>query len=107
MRRFLLSENTKFYFEAFGLQHIVTLFLILFGIILIFVFRKKIQRIKPSTEKKLRIIFAILLIFNMLFYRFIYMYYGIYDIKYHLSLYYCHITNYLFALALLIDYKPF
>lgn len=43
----------------------------------------------------------------MLIYRLAYIYYGVYDVKVHLDLYYCHIVNYLFVLSLLLNYKPF
>lgn len=107
MRDFLLSKNRNFPFELFGKQHILMIIITLYLFVLIFIFRKKIFKLSERTFNILRIMFIFIILGNMLLYRGSYIYYGVYNIKIHLSLYYCHIVNYLFVIALLINYKPF
>lgn len=107
MKKFFLSENRNFPFKLLGVQHISMLIITLFLFILVFKFKEKLIKLNNKNFKLLRIIIGLMLLLNMFVYRFSYMYYGIYDIKIHLSLYYCHIVNYMFVAALIINYMPF
>ena len=107
MKKFLLSQNTSFPFTNFGLQHILILILTILCFIIIYVNQSKLQMLNYKQDKKIRFTIIIVLLLNMFIYRVSYMYYGVYDIKLHLSLYLCHITNYLFVILLLINYKTF
>lgn len=106
MERFFLSRNTNFEFELFGFQHMILIFITVIGLILIYKFRFKINNLNEKQIKKIRYTIISLILINMLLYRGSYIYYGVYDIKKHLSLYYCHIVNYLFVFCLIINYKP-
>lgn len=107
MENFFLSRNSNFGFELFDWQHKILLIITLFLFLLLFIFREKISTMNYRNKKIFeKIIIAVILI-NMFLYRGSYIYYGVYDIKKHLSLYYCHIVNYLLVISLIIKYKPF
>ncbi len=107
MKNFLLSRNDNFPFKMFGIQHLImTLVTIVLFIIVYKLKDNKILR-QPKNYKKIRIIIAMIILLNMFIYRGSYLYYGEYDIKVHLSLYFCHIVNYLFVFSLILNYKPF
>lgn len=105
MRDFFLSNNTNYPFELFGFQHCVLLLITMFAFLLMFVLKKRIMDINNKKFRIIRIVMGIIIFFNMFIYRVSYMYYDVYDIKIHLSLYYCHIVNYLFVISLIINYK--
>ena len=107
MRDFLLSKNMKFPFKLFGIQHILIIVITIILFLLILIFKKKLFKIDNNHFRILRFIIIFILLSNMLIYRLSYMHYGVYNIKIHLSLYYCHITNYLFIFSLLINQKSF
>ena len=105
MRDFLLPYNTKFPFNLFGNQHKICICLTILLIMLLYIKKDKIKKMKH--QKVFRYIFSIVLLSNLLIYRISYMYYGLYNIKIHLSLYYCFLINYFFIIGLIINYKPF
>ena len=107
MRDFLLSKNTNFSFKLFGIQHIIMLLITLIAFVLIFILKKEIIKIETKKFKVIRIIMALMLFINMFVYRVSYIYYGVYDIRVHLSLYFCHIVNYIFVILLIINRKKF
>lgn len=107
MKDFLLSIDSNFPFEIFGKQHMLMLIITLYLFVIVFIFRKRLSKMNERQFNILRKVCAFIILFNMLIYRGSYIYYGIYDIKIHLSLYYCHIVNYLVVIALLINYNPF
>ena len=107
MREFFLSENMNFPFKNFGIQHIMMLIFTIICFIFIFIYRKKFTKLNIESQKKIRLIIGLIILISMLSYRISYMYYGVYDIKKHLSLYYCHIVNYIFVLSLVINNKKF
>ena len=107
MKDFLLSKNSDFSFTLFGLQHILTILITIFLFYTIYKAKDKLVILFKKKQKMIRIIIMVILALNMLIYRVSYMYYGIYQIEIHLSLYYCHIVNYLVILSLLMDYDKF
>lgn len=107
MEAFLLSKNFNFPFKIFGIQHIFTIILTIILLFLLYKYRVKIVSYSHNNLKKQRIIMLLIILGNMLIYRFSYMFYGVYNIKSHLSLYFCHIVNYLFILSLILNYKTF
>lgn len=107
MKDFLLSKNSQFPFDLFGFQHILMLFITFALFILIFIYKPKLVELNAKTFNKIRNFMIIIILLNMFVYRGSYLFYGVYDIKIHLSLYYCHIVNYFFVFALIINYNPF
>lgn len=107
MRDFLLSKNSNYPFSLFGMQHIIMILITIFLFIIIYLLKNRLIKTSQKKQKIVRLIILFILLINMLIYRLSYMFYGIYQIEIHLSLYYCHIVNYLFILALLINYNPF
>ena len=107
MENFLLSRNFKFPFSLFGVQHIFLIVLTIILLLLMYKFRLKIISNLNNNLKKQKKVMAIIILGNMLVYRISYMIYGVYNIKIHLSLYFCHIINYMFVLALVLNYKSF
>lgn len=107
MENFLLSKNSNFPFVLFDFQHIATILLTIFLFYIIYKLKDKLVILFKKKQKLIRIIAIFILLLNLLIYRLSYIYYGIYQIEIHLSLYYCHIVNYLVILSLLIDYDKF
>ena len=107
MKKFLLSQNITFPFKLFGVQHILMLIVTSLLFVGIYLVRNKFKKLSKSSLKKLRLGMAIFIFTNMFIYRISYMIYGVYDIRIHLSLYYCHIINYLFVISLFFNYTSF
>lgn len=107
MKKFFLSRYTKFDFNLFDFQHICLIIITIIGLILIYKYRKKIINLKEVKIKKIRYLFVFIILINMFLYRGSYLYYGVYNIKIHLSLYYCHLVNYIFVFFLFLNYKKF
>lgn len=107
MKKFLLSQNDNFPFKLFGIQHLCMTLVTIILFIIVYKLKNNERLKQTKNYKKIRIIISIIILLNMLIYRGSYLYYGIYDVKKHLSLYYCHIVNYLFVFGLIMNYKPF
>ena len=91
--------NPSNQFETFSLNHIIPLFLIVLGVILIYIFRD--QLVKPKYEKTIRCSIALFAIFLELIFQAWQMYYGVWDFADSLPLHLCRLTNYLGIIAML------
>lgn len=104
MENFFLNKNTCiFNFEMFNILHFISIVVVLVLLLLVVYNKEKIAKIK--NKKLIRILFGITLIIFYVLRRGSFIYYGVYNWKYHLSLGFCNMTNILFAIYCLSGNK--
>ncbi len=101
MREFIVNEYPGTEFKMFGPHHLACILLVIIGLFLIYIFRNKISNLSMKTKRRILVIGALILLFNMLFYTFTNIYYGIFDYKIHLPFHLCFISNYMFIYGIL------
>lgn len=82
-----------------------TILITVLTLVIIYICRHKIKKISDKNMKRLRFFIIVIILLNMILYRGSYIYYRVYNIKVHLSLYYCHLINYFFVFCLYINKK--
>ena len=85
-------------FESFSLNHIIPLLLIVFGVVLIYIFRDQLG--KSKHEKTIRYSIALFAIFLEITFQVWQMYYGKWNFADSLPLHLCRLTNYLGIIAM-------
>lgn len=103
MREFFVNEEIGIPFHLFDITHISLM--VLLGIILFVIFKKRNKLSEIKNKRKLKIIFSIILIINMCILYGSYIYYGVWDFKMHLPLHLCFITGNLYAISAIFDLK--
>lgn len=103
MKKFFLNENTYIPFKLGGIIHIVCILFLVISLYLIYRNRNKIKNIKH--KKTIKVIMCLIMYLNMFIYYTSLAYYGVYDLKLHLSLHICFISGILFMIYLLTNHK--
>lgn len=106
MKNFFLNMNHSFLnFYAFSFTHVLLLIITFILSVSILYNSEKLKNIKEPIKKKIRIAFGIFLIVCFLLRRGSFIYYDVYDWKYHLDLGFCNMTNILFIIYCLSGNK--
>lgn len=103
MKEFFIDEVRGIPFNLFDITHLCLIFLLVISLIIIYKNRNKLPNIK--NKKRLKNIFAIILLANMIILYGGYIIYGVYDWKSHLPFHFCFITGILFSICMLINSK--
>lgn len=98
MKSFLLNKNVGINFSIFSFAHIVLLFITYVLFLLIIINKNRIKNISSECKKIIRIFFGLILLVAFIVRRGSFIYYGVYDIKYHLDLGFCSATALLFII---------
>ncbi|MBE6138403.1 MAG: hypothetical protein E7173_01490 [Firmicutes bacterium] len=99
MREFFLNKNlSTFQFKIFNVFHLISL-VITFAIFIFIIYnRPNITNISSKRKKQIRIAFGIILLLFYIVRRGSFLYYGVYNWRYHLSLGFCNMTSWLFII---------
>lgn len=99
MRNFFLNmNNNAIIFNAFSFLHVISLVITFILFIIILYNKKQLRNTNPVIKKRIRIVFGIILCIFYILRRGTFIYYGVYNWKYHLSLGFCNMTNILFII---------
>ncbi|MGM9835079.1 MAG: TIGR02206 family membrane protein [Bacilli bacterium] len=101
LKEFFVNEYPHFLFKQWGLIHNIFTILALIGLVVLYINRNKLSRIKYK-ELILKI-GAIILLLNMIIYTFGNLYYGSFNYKEMLPFHLCFIANYMFIIAILFN----
>lgn len=96
---FLGISINRFY--NFNFPHILYLLVVLIFTVLILRYKNKIRTINYKTFSTIIIVSSFIIILNQILYRGSYIYYGKFNWRCHLDLYFCFIINYLFVISIL------
>lgn len=98
MKEFLLNENIGINFKIFNGTHFITLAITYILMVLIILNKNKLSSVSLKNKKIIQFGFGLFLVSIFLIRRISYVYYGVYDFKYHLDLGFCNITVILFII---------
>ena len=102
LKEFFVDENITIPFKLFGKTHLFLMSFVLAGLILIYSNRKKIYQLPKVCKRKMVVIFAIILLVNMLTLYISSFSYQAFDYKTMLPLHLCYLSNYFYIFAVLL-----
>lgn len=98
MINFFLNRNNEFKIEIFSIYHILLICLTLLIIILIIINKNKFINLNEKKKKNIRLSLAIIIILNFILRRGSFIYFGVYDWRYHLDINFCNFTSIMFLI---------
>lgn len=101
MKKFLLNLNPV-NCKLFFVFHTLVLLFTFFILIVLIINNKKIQKINFT---RIRYLFGIVLLINWIIRRGSFLYYGVYNYKYHLDIGFCNLTSILMIVYCFLDSK--
>lgn len=93
MKKFFLNQDTNLFISLFSKYHICLVMLCFLLVCLIINNKEKFINISNNKKTVLRYVLAILLMTNFLLRRGSFIYYGVYDWRYHLDINFCNFTS--------------
>lgn len=102
LKEFFVDENITIPFQLFGKTHLFLMAFVLAGLILIYSNRKKIYQLPKACKRKIVVVFAIILLVNMLTLYVSSFYYHSFDYKTMLPFHLCYLSNYFYIFAVLL-----
>ena len=103
LKEFFVDENITIPFKLFGKTHLFLMAFVLAGLILIYSNRKKIYQLPKACKRKIVVVFAIILLVNMLTLYVSSFYYHSFDYKTMLPFHLCYLSNYFYIFAVLLN----
>ena len=98
MINFFLNQNNNFVIELFSIYHFLFIFVTFLIIDLIILDKDKFLNLNIKQKKNIRFLLSTILIINFILRRGSFIYYGVYNWKYHLDINFCNFTSLLFFL---------
>ena len=103
LKEFFVDENINIPFKLFGKTHWFLMILVLVGLILVYIKRKRIYLFPKTCKRKIVVIFAIILLLNMLTLYISSLCYQTFDYKTMLPFHLCYLANYFYILAVILN----
>lgn len=103
IKEFFVDETITIPFKLFGKTHIFLLSLVIIGSLLIYLNRSHINKIKPTTKRKITKTIAIVLLLNLLTLYIFQPLFHNFDWKDMLPLHLCYISNIFYIYAILFN----
>ena len=100
MKKFFLNQNNDFIINLFSIEHFLLIFLTILITILIINNKTYLENISKRKFNLLKVIFALVIITNIILKRGSLIYYNVYDFRYNLDLNFCDFTNIMFLIYL-------
>lgn len=103
LKEFFIDEKITIPFKLFGKTHIFLLFIVILGCTIIYLNKKKINKISPKNKKLITKIIASILLLNMLTLYISSIYYHAFDYKDMLPFHLCYIANYFYIIVIFLN----
>lgn len=101
IKEFFVNNTPGPEFKIFGPTHLLCITFVLICLLLIYLNRNNIFKLKAKTKRKILIIGALLMLANMVIYNISTIYYGIFDYRIHLPFHLCFISGYMFMYGII------
>ena len=101
LKEFFVDENITIPFKLFGKTHLFLITFVLAGLFFIYFNRKRIYGLSKNVKRKIVVMFAIILLANMLILYISSFCYQTFDYKTMLPLHLCYLSNYFYILVIL------
>ena len=102
LKEFFVDEVITIPFKLFGKTHLFLMALVLIGLIIVYLNRKRIYQLSKNVKRKIVVVFTIILLINMLTLYISSFYYQTFDYKTMLPLHLCYLSNYFYIFAVLL-----
>ena len=103
LKEFFVDEFITIPFKLFGKTHLFLLTFVLMGLIIIYFNRKRIHMFSKNLKRKIVVLFAIILLLNMITLYISSFYYHSFDYKTMLPLHLCYLANYFYIFAIILN----
>ena len=103
LKEFFVDEFITIPFKLFGKTHLFLLTFVLMGLIIIYFNRKRIHMFSKNLKRKIVVLFAIILLINMITLYISSFYYHSFDYKTMLPLHLCYLANYFYIFAIILN----
>lgn len=98
MKNFFLNHQNDFVVEIFSIYHFLFILLVFLFVCLVINNKEKFINLEKSKQKKLRYILFFILLINFILRRGSFIYYDVYNYKFHLDINFCNFTSILFMI---------
>lgn len=98
MKQFFLNQNNDLYISIFSIHHILLLTITFGAIFLVIKNKNKFKELTSKQKQRIRNIWAIIIIINFVLRRGSFIYYGVYNYRYHLDIGFCNFTSIMFLI---------
>lgn len=102
LKEFFVDQNITIPFKLFGKTHCFLMLFVLVGLFIVYFNRKRINHFPERLKRKIVVIFALILLFNMITLYVSSFIYHSFDFKTMLPLHLCYLSNYFYILAVIL-----
>ena len=102
LKEFFVDENITIPFKLFGKTHWFLMALVLLVLIMIYFNRKRLYQLSNVLKRRIVVIFAIILLLNMIVLYVSSFYYQTFDYKTMLPFHLCYLSNYFYIIAVIL-----
>jgi len=96
--KFFINQNNDVLIPIFSKYHFIIILLTFLFVTLVILNKDKIKNLDCNKKRKIRLLLAVILIFNLVIRRGSFLYFGVYNWKYHLDINFCNFTSLLFVI---------
>ena len=102
LKEFFVDENITIPFKLFGKTHLFLIAFVLVGLMVIYFNRKRLYQLSNVLKRRIVVIFAIILLLNMIVLYVSSFYYQTFDYKIMLPFHLCYLSNYFYIIAVIL-----
>ena len=102
LKEFFVDENITIPFKLFGKTHLFLITFVLVGLMIIYFNRKRLYQLSNVLKRRIVVIFAIILLLNMIVLYVSSFYYQTFDYKTMLPFHLCYLSNYFYIIAVIL-----
>ena len=102
LKEFFVDENITIPFKLFGKTHLFLITFVLVGLMVIYFNRKRLYQLSNVLKRRIVVIFAIILLLNMIVLYVSSFYYQTFDYKIMLPFHLCYLSNYFYIIAVIL-----
>ena len=102
LKEFFVDENITIPFKLFGKTHLFLIAFVLVGLMVIYFNRKRLYQLSNVLKRRIVVIFAIILLLDMVVLYVSSFYYQTFDYKTMLPFHLCYLSNYFYIIAVIL-----
>ena len=102
LKEFFVDEVITIPFKLFGKTHLFLIAFVLLGLMIIYFNRKRLYQLSNVLKRRIVVIFAIILLLNMIVLYVSSFYYQTFDYKTMLPFHLCYLSNYFYIIAVIL-----